>query len=351
MTDPRDKEAIKAKRSEIDREILNLLVKRAKLSLEWAKDHPSGPTLPSSERETLRALADAAPADLPKEAVTGVFREVHALCRALEAQPKVAYLGAPGGHGHVAARKQFGPVATFSAHESIPDTVGEVTAGRADFAVLPFESATQGPVHQTLVALQRTDLRIVAVNEVDAPLCLLSQSGRLDDIDKVHATPRDRAAIQAHLQQAAPRAVVLDVSSPVQACQNAKDDPRSAAVALEPTGREHDLVVAQKFSPEGARARFCVAASRPASRTGKDVTCLLFSVSDEPGALFEVLKQLAERGVNMRKIHSWPGGGEGWEYLFFLELSGHVTDRPVVTALEGMKQKSKMLKVLGSYPV
>jgi chorismate mutase/prephenate dehydratase len=43
--------------------------------------------------------------------------------------------------------------------------------------------------------------------------------------------------------------------------------------------------------------------------------------------------------------------GEGWEYVFYVEVSGHMTDRPLVAALEGVKREAKMLKIIGSFPL
>ncbi|MFO0660726.1 MAG: hypothetical protein U0165_12970 [Polyangiaceae bacterium] len=53
--------------------------------------------------------------------------------------------------------------------------------------------------------------------------------------------------------------------------------------------------------------------------------------------------------MNLRKIQSRPSDVDPSEYLFFIEVTGHVTDRPVVTALEAMKKATRSLKVLGSY--
>ena len=104
----------------------------------------------------------------------------------------------------------------------------------------------------------------------------------------------------------------------------------------------------EHFAGQPETLRYAVAALRPASRTGRDVTALLFTASDQPGALFETLKHFAERGVNLRKIQSRPAEGEG--YLFFIELSGHITDRSLVAALEGVKKQTRTLKILGSFP-
>lgn len=347
----REKEEIRKRRADIDAEILSLLVKRAQLSKQWAASHAGEvATLPSTERQTLEELSSGNLGALPREAVESIFREIHATCRALEAPVRVAFVGVPGGHGYVAARGQFGPSASYAPVESASAAVADVEAKRADFAVLPYETAAEGPVNPTLVALRRSDLKIIAVHPVDAPLCLLSRTGNPQDVEKVYATASDRAAVSGALAALAPKAVILDVRSPLVACQLAAEDHGAAALALEPVGRALDLSVIGQLAADEARARFCVASSRPATRSGRDVTTLLFSVSDEPGALFEVLKHFAERGVNLRKIHSWPGDAE-WGYVFFLEISGHVTDRALVTALEGMKQRTKMLKILGSHSV
>ena len=52
----------------------------------------------------------------------------------------------------------------------------------------------------------------------------------------------------------------------------------------------------------------------------------------------------------MQALQSLPIEGESWNYLFYVEVSGHVTDRAVVTALEEVKRHTRLLKVLGSFP-
>jgi chorismate mutase/prephenate dehydratase len=37
--------------------------------------------------------------------------------------------------------------------------------------------------------------------------------------------------------------------------------------------------------------------------------------------------------------------------VFYVEVSGHTTDRTLVAALEGVKQETKMLKIIGSFPL
>ena len=100
-----------------------------------------------------------------------------------------------------------------------------------------------------------------------------------------------------------------------------------------------------------ARIRYGIVGRLPAARSGSDATALLFSVHDRPGALHAILVHFKERSCNLRRIQSRPVPGEGWEYLFYVEVSGHMTDRSLVAALEGVKREAKTLKILGSFPL
>jgi chorismate mutase/prephenate dehydratase len=123
-------------------------------------------------------------------------------------------------------------------------------------------------------------------------------------------------------------------------------------VANESFGAQFGLKVAQRsvLDRGGDRVRYAIVGTRPSGRTGEDVTSLVFTVQNAAGSLLDALKVLAERGINLTNIHSHPVRGEAWNYLFYVELAGHFTDRPVVAAFEEMKRLTRSFKVLGSYP-
>lgn len=76
----------------------------------------------------------------------------------------------------------------------------------------------------------------------------------------------------------------------------------------------------------------------------------MVSRSNQPGGLFKLLEPLARHGLNMTRIESRPSRQGMWEYVFFIDLAGHVEDPVVKTALEEMRAQASLLKVLGSYP-
>jgi chorismate mutase/prephenate dehydratase len=145
---------------------------------------------------------------------------------------------------------------------------------------------------------------------------------------------------------------VLEVKSPLYACQLAVEDHGAGALANEVFAAALGLEVARRNVLDDAdhRVRYAIVGRRPASRTGSDLTSFVFSVDDTAGALLDVLKQFGERGINLVRIHSRPVEGLSWAYLFFVEVMGHATDRTLVTALEDVRRLAKFFKVLGSYP-
>ena len=286
------------------------------------------------------------------------------MCAPLESA-RAVFVGPEGGLGYVAARTRFGTSGAFTAAENAQAAIEEVVRQRADFAVVPLETKSGGPVQPTIEALKSSDLKIVGSIELTASLELMNRTGNAADIEKVYATVADRALASKLLGQqgstqggsiAPPSSSrsplqVLEVKTPTMGCQLAKEDHGAAVLVAEPVGAAAGLLVARRSVGDvtDERVRFAVVGARPPTRTGEDATALVFSVEDSPGALLQVLRQFSERGINIIKIHSHPVQGAGWSYLFFVEVWGHASDRSLVTAFDEVRRVTKFFKVLGSY--
>ncbi len=84
--------------------------------------------------------------------------------------------------------------------------------------------------------------------------------------------------------------------------------------------------------------------------TGDDKTAVLISVKDQPGALYHLLLPFADAGISLTRIESRPSRQKAWEYVFFIDLLGHIQDPKVSAVLEKIREQSDALKVLGSFP-
>ncbi|HEY1695877.1 MAG TPA: prephenate dehydratase domain-containing protein [Polyangiaceae bacterium] len=349
----REVDELRQEIAKLDAQLLVALDKRARAARRLREvRREQAPSLPLTDHAAIRALVARSSGDMPQEALRDIFREVFAVCLALELPVKVAYVGPEGGPGHAAVRGRFGRSSAVLGTESATAALDEVARKRVEYAVVPFETSSEGPVQPTILALMETDLRVVEVLDVTIDLHLMSRTGNAADIEKIYATPADHALCEHFLAALTPRPSVLDVKTPLMACQLAVEDHGSAALASETFGAQLGLEVARRnvLDHGSDRVRYAVVGARPSTRTGDDVTTLVFSVQDAPGSLLDVLKTFAERGINLSNIQSHPVDGQAWQYLFYVDVAGHFTDRPLVMAFEEIKRITRFFKVLGSYP-
>jgi chorismate mutase/prephenate dehydratase len=349
----RDRPDLRDKLADIDREILARLDARARLSRELGPRASGDASADVGEREWLESLVRAGSGDMPAENVRAVFSQIRAAARALEQPVTVAYVGPEGGFCHDAALGHFGAGGSLVSTPGVAEVLEEVVRGRAAYAVFPFESSVDGLVQPSITALAETNLMIVGERVLAASLDLMSKTTDLGAVEHVYATALGQAACQRFLDAELPRASVIDVRSPAVAAELAREEAHAAALVPERVGRAAALEIlrANVRDEPDLKLRYAIASARPAMRSGHDVTCLLFSVDDEPGSLFGVLKHFADRGVNLRKLQSRPVPHGSFDYVFYVELGAHVTERSVTTALEALKRSARYLKVLGSFPV
>jgi chorismate mutase/prephenate dehydratase len=349
----RELEELQKELATIDTQLVSVLDARARLARragELRRGSPGQPAL--HDRPVLASVLAKGSGDMPAEDLRSVLRDVYAACLGLEEPATIACLGPEGGPACGAARARFGAAAKLLPTDGVTATLEEVVRKRAELAIVPIETRRDGPVQSTLSALLATELRIVAVVEHTVDLHLATKSGGLEGLQKIYATAADHAHAELFVEQLPGGPTVVDVRSPVLACRHAAEDPTSGALASADVAEGAGLVIARRSIGElGAEAvRYAVVGTRPASRSGDDRTALVFSVHDEPGALLSVLKHFADRSVNVTKIQSRPSDEESWVYLFFVEVSGHATDRALVSALEDVKRQTRFFRVLGSYP-
>jgi chorismate mutase / prephenate dehydratase len=343
-----------AELGELDRDILGQVERRARVVREILKQRGDAlRAAPVLDARRLKALEESVSAPLDASSVRALFETLDVACRMFEVAPRVACTGGEGGFGQLAGIRHFGTGAEFVRADTPEKALEEISRGRADFAILPYESLKEGLVFSTILAIAAADLRLVGEREIVQSLDLINRTGNPGDVETVHVAPLHHALSDTFLNTNFSKATVLDVRSAHMAAELAVDHHGAAAIVPHGLSLRKELVtVKANIADEGeARVRYGIVARLPMPRTGNDATALLFSVHDKPGALHDVLENFKERACNLRRIQSRAVPGEGWEYVFYVEVGGHVTDRPLVAALEGVKKKARMMKIVGSFPL
>lgn len=339
----------------IDQDILLLLNKRASLAqaIGHVKAQTDAPVMrPEREAQVLDALNAANQGPLNTRHVNVLFKEIMSVCRALEREVSVAFLGPFGTYTEQAVWQFFGHCVHAEPVDTIEQVFRHLETKQVDFALVPVENSTEGAVARTLDAL--VDSTVSICGEVQLPIHhqLLCQTGRLDGILKICAHPQALAQCRSWLAKHAPLIRVEAVSSNGEAAKLASEDASVAAIAGQAARDRYGLHAYQEQIQDDAHntTRFWVLGNQQAGPSGIDKTSLVASVNNQPGAVHKLLEPLSVHRVSMTRLESRPARTGKWEYYFFIDLQGHQTDPAVAKALGELRETASFLRIFGSYP-
>jgi chorismate mutase/prephenate dehydratase len=220
--------------------------------------------------------------------------------------------------------------------------------------VVPVENSSEGTVNNTLDRFLTTTLNICGEVELRVEHCLIGRMPGLSEVKRVCAHPQAFGQCRGWLARHLPGIAHVAVSSNAEGARRARDEPGTAAIAGEVAAEIYQLqVLAQRIEDhDDNTTRFLILGNATSQPTGADKTTLLVSANAtaEAGALFRLLEPLAKHKVSMSRIESRPSRRRKWDYVFFIDLEGHVNDPSVGLALGELQERASLFRVLGSYP-
>lgn len=277
----------------------------------------------------------------------------------------------------------FGPVGTFThealmasvgseALELVPlptiyDTVMSVHRGELDRALVPIENSLEGSVNATLDTLAMETEDVTILGEVVHPIrhCLIARTElELDEIQTVISHPQATAQCGRFIRTRLGDARVLAGSSTAEAVRMvAEHDGPWAALGNRLAAQQYGCRVLRAgvedvpenetrfvwLGPEGAPPG---GPGTPEPIIGPWKTAVVFwgIGADAPGWLVGCLSELALRGVNLTRIESRPRKQGLGHYMFFLDLEGRTAEPHVAEALDALRERVEVLRLLGSFP-
>lgn len=306
----------------------------------------------AEEKRSLERLCKSNGGPLNDGSLMHIFRGILSASREIQAPQRISYLGPEATFTHIAALNHFGEFATFIPQPSIRDVFSEVEKGICPYGVVPVENSIEGSVNYTLDLFFESDLKICAEEHLIISHDLLSQSGKLEDIEVIYSHPQPFAQCRDWLRRHLPDVPLRECSSTSEAARRAASQIEAAAIASNEAARIYNLkTAASKIEDQlNNTTRFLVIGHQAALHTGRDKTSIMFSAPHIPGALYKVLEPIAKTGINMLKLESRPSKNINWNYFFFVDLEGHLQDSAVHETIGRMEKICLFLKVLGSYP-
>lgn len=277
---------------------------------------------------------------------------------------KMGVLGPLGTHSEAAAQylsRLLPERPELLVYPDIFAVIQAVEDGEVDSCLVPVENSLEGAINITLDTLARSDDLFVA-SELIWPVHnqLMARPGT-QKICRIYSHPQPISQCRSYLQQHYPEAELIKVASTARAAEIVAKEPRgmgAAAICTKRGGELNGLVtVATEIQDNMANAtrffelRRVTAAPQAPIGPAEKILVICEIDGQKAGALYDVLKEFADRGVNMTRIESRPARTELGAYIFFFDLDVADNEEALRTSVEAVARKSKWLKDLGSFPV
>ena len=307
---------------------------------------------PEREADILRTVQDRNKGPLSNEEMARLFREIISACLALEEVLKIAFLGPEGTFTQAAALKHFGHSVETVSLAAIDEVFREVESGSAHYGVVPVENSTEGVINHTLDMFLQSDLKICGEVELRIHHHFLSMAQSADDITKIYSHQQSLGQCRRWLDSHLPHAERIAVSSNAEAAMLAANEAGAAAIASDTAADIYKLntLFANIEDEPDNTTRFLIIGQQLVESSQADKTSLLISADNKTGALQSLLMPLSQNGISLTRIESRPSRRGMWDYVFFVDIEGHINDSTVAKALADLEKETSLFKVLGSYP-
>ncbi|MDD3659873.1 MAG: prephenate dehydratase [Lachnospiraceae bacterium] len=370
---------LRNKIDEIDQNIVSLYEQRMDISKKVAEYKIStGKKVFDQEREAakLRSVKELTHNDFNKHGVEELFEQIMSMSRKLQYQlltdsgtlgklpfigvdkldlttARVVFQGAEGAYSQAAMDQYFGESIRSFHVDTFRDAMVAIEEGSADFAVLPIENSSAGIVSEIYDLLVEFENYIIGEQIIEIEHCLLGIPGtRKEDIQTVFSHPQSLMQCERYLSGHPQWKQISMQNNAFAAKKIAGDkDQTQAAIAGEYAGRVYGLEVLEKGINDSHTnsTRFIIVCNQKIFLEDARKISICFEIPHQSGSLYHMLSHFIYNNLNLTKIESRPIEGQNWEYRFFIDFDGNLSQSAVKNALRGLRDESRNMKILGNY--
>ncbi|MBA7522570.1 Bifunctional chorismate mutase/prephenate dehydratase [subsurface metagenome] len=274
---------------------------------------------------------------------------------------KIAYLGPQGTFTEEALNKYISSIKSEDEIEKIPcatmqEVIKSVDRGEVAEGIVPIENSLEGSVNITLDFLTfESEAKII--REITIPIrhsLIGKEKISTSKIQRIISHPHATAQCKNYISTYLKNAEIIAANSTAEAIRMLQEaDDGIAAIGTETAAKLYGLEIIEKDIEDNKdnKTRFIFLGNSIQPKTGKDRTSIVcFLKEDRPGSLFNILKEFAERNINLTRLESRPAKKDLGDYVFLIDMDGHLYDREIFEALEVLRKTVYLVKILGSYP-
>ena len=364
---------------EIDQQIVALYEKRMEVSKQVAEYKiETGKRVfdKAREEEKIQKVKSLTHNDFNSHGIEELFEQIMCMSRKLQYQlisehgglnklpfikvdcletqkARVVFQGAEGAYSQAAMHQYFGDQIDSFHVDTFRDAMMAIDEGSADVAVLPIENSTAGMVSEIYDLLVEFENYIVGEQIIKIEHCLMAVPGtELSDIKTVYSHPQSLMQSARFLNNH-PDWRQISMQNNAFAARKVADekDKTQAAIASEYAAKLYGLEILKKGvnQSDTNSTRFIIVTNQKIFLKDAKKVSICFEVAHESGSLYHMLSHFIYNNLNMNRIESRPIENRNWEYRFFIDFDGNLSDSAVKNALRGLREEARNMKILGNY--
>ena len=366
---------------EIDRELVDLFVRRMSISAEVAeyKREVGMPVLdPARERALLERVSDMSGDEFERYTRT-LYSTILDLSRsyqhkklsntsstyeqiesAVQNTPKVfperasvACQGVEGAYSQIATEKLFSlpSIMFFSSFDAV---FSAIESGLCKYGVLPIENSTAGSVKQVYDLMISKKFKIVRSTRIKIDHNLLAKSGaKLSDIKEIYSHPQAIAQCSDFLSKLTGDVKITKVENTATAARMVAESERSdvASLSSRACAAQYGLSILESAVQNNGNnhTRFICITKDLEIYPGADRTSLMLVTPHRPGALYKMLSRFNAHGINLVKLESRPLPDRDFEFMFYFDLEASVYSSKLAELLSELECECDEFTYLGTY--
>lgn len=372
-------ENIRKKLDVIDGQIVKLYEERMQLCEEVGIDKvKTGKKVYDKQRENekLAVLTSKASNEFNRRGIKELFEQIMSMSRKRQYQilgshgvfgrtsfieldtlqsenARLVFQGVEGAYSQAALQQFFGDNKNVFHVDTFRDAMEAIEEGAADFAVLPIENSSAGAVSQVYDLLVEFENYIVGEVVIPIRHTLAGIAGtKMDEIERVYSHPQGLMQSARFLDEHGAWQQI-SVANTAMAAKKVLEDGRrnQAAICSEYAAEIYGLEILQREinSSEKNSTRFIIVTNQKVFLKDAKKISICFEIAHESGSLYHLLSHFIYNNLNMTKIESRPIEDRPWEYRFFIDFEGNMSDGAVKNAIRGLREEARNLKILGNY--
>lgn len=266
---------------------------------------------------------------------------------------KVGFQGVPTSFSHQALKEYFEDTADAVNFQTFEDVFKALKLKKIDYGVLPIENSSTGGIAEVYDLFRKYGFYIVGEKSVKVEHNLLGIKGcKLEDIKEVFSHSQAFMQSSEFLSKYKEWKLIPYFNTAKSAeYVSGQNDKSKACIASKKSAELYKLDIIEENINynDNNYTRFVIIGNHIREDKENNKISIVVSLPHKVGTLYEVLKCFKENNLNMMKIESRPTKNRCWEYFFYIDFYGNISNPNTWGALKCIEKQSLYFKLLGNY--